>query len=307
MEVLILCLRETHIRPSRLLVTIKEDPAPSLGPLLPCKSIVIITNEAKVFTKTGVRGGSVLVEQSWSQRSSSCAAKVWKSGGLHLIFRLPCRGKNDQVDDRRFETQRLDQAPHVTMEPTSIQYRSSALCEKSRYDVGHTTLSFVRSETKWCCGVVDQAFADPAVYKRMTGKFLIDVFGGSGFVAKATYHLGLRGRVLDTKFGLRCDVTQPTVTSIRQDVSAGTCVAAMISPPRQHTLFSSQVVSASASIAILLHRARMPWILEHLCDSWLWDVPKLQALAAQPRTAWVLADFCIFGSHCRKKNIVSGW
>ena len=31
----------------------------------------------------------------------------------------------------------------------------------------------------------------------------------------------------------------------------------------------------------------------HPCDSWLWDVPKIQTLAAQPRTAWALADVCI--------------
>ena len=40
----------------------------------------------------------------------------------------------------------------------------------------------------------------------MTGKFLLDVFGGSGFLTKATNYLGLRGYVLDTKFGPRFDV-----------------------------------------------------------------------------------------------------
>ena len=40
----------------------------------------------------------------------------------------------------------------------------------------------------------------------------------------------------------------------------------------------------------------MPWLLEHPCDSWLWDLSKLQTLAAQARTAWALAGCCIFGS-----------
>ena len=85
-------------------------------------------------------------------------------------------------------------------------------------------------------------------------------------------HLGLRGHVLDTKFGPRCDATQLLVlTRIREDVSAGKCVAAMISRPRIPTSVLFQVIPASASIAHLLHRARMPWIL----DSWLWDVPKI--------------------------------
>ena len=50
-----------------------------------------------------------------------------------------------------------------------------------------------------------------------------------------------------------------------------------------------QVISASASMANLFHRARMPWILEHPFDSWLWDVPKIQisrqSLAQLGRTA----------------------
>ena len=125
----------------------------------------------------------------------------------------------------------------------------------------------------------------PAVHKRMTGKYFIDVFGGSGFLSKATSHLGLRGYLLEIKFGPRYYVTQPLVlTRLRQDVSAGTCVAGMISPPRLHISCCSKVISAPASIASLLHRARMPWILEHQCESWLWDVPKTQTLAAQPRT-----------------------
>ena len=64
------------------------------------------------------------------------------------------------------------------------------------------------------------------------------------------------------------------LTRVRQDVSAGTCVAATLSPPRQHTSCSSKAITATAAIANLLHRACMPWILEHPCDSWLWDVAK---------------------------------
>ena len=43
----------------------------------------------------------------------------------------------------------------------------------------------------------------------MTGKSLIDVFGGSGFLSQATNHLGLRGCVFDTKFGPKYDVSKP--------------------------------------------------------------------------------------------------
>ena len=84
------------------------------------------------------------------------------------------------------------------------------------------------------------------------------------FGPKRQIILGLHCCVLDTKLGPRYDVTKALVlTRIGQDVSDGKCVAAVISPPRQHTSCSPKVISASAAIANLLHRAHMPWILEH--------------------------------------------
>ena len=55
---------------------------------------------------------------------------------------------------------------HVTIEPTSIQYGFSALGKKSRHDVGHITLSFVRFEIDW-----KHSRHVPTVRKRMTGKY----------------------------------------------------------------------------------------------------------------------------------------
>ena len=95
---------------------------------------------------------------------------------------------------------------------------------------------------------------------------------------KKTDHLGLRGRVLDTKFGSKYGVTKPFVpTRIRHDFSAGTFVAGLIPPP-QHTSCSPKVISASATITNLLQRARMPWIMEHPCDACLWDVPNEKSI-----------------------------
>ena len=39
----------------------------------------------------------------------------------------------------------------------------------------------------------------PAAHKRMTGKAMLDVFGGSGFLTDVTNHSGQRGCVLDTE------------------------------------------------------------------------------------------------------------
>ena len=41
----------------------------------------------------------------------------------------------------------------------------------------------------------------------MTGKYFVDLFGGSGFLSKASNHMVLRRYVLDTKFGPQHDVT----------------------------------------------------------------------------------------------------
>ena len=83
-----------------------------------------------------------------------------------------------------------------------------------------------------CPGIVDRATANPSVRNRMIGKCVLNVFGGLGFLAEATNHLGVRFYVLDTKFGHRFDVMKPFVLPrIRQDVVAGKCVATMVSLP----------------------------------------------------------------------------
>ena len=90
------------------------------------------------------------------------------------------------------------------------------------------------------------------------------------------------------------------LTGIRQDVSAGKCVAATMSPPRQHILCSDKLFTASATIANFLHRAHMSKIIEHPFDSWVWNVPKIQALSAEPRTSWLLSNSWVFGSSWRE-------
>ena len=45
----------------------------------------------------------------------------------------------------------------------------------------------------------------------MTGKYVLDVFGGSRFLTKATNQIVLRGYVLDTKFCPAYYVPKPLV------------------------------------------------------------------------------------------------
>ena len=53
-----------------------------------------------------------------------------------------------------------------------------------------------------CRRVVDEMIAPSSAHKSMSGKCMLDMFGGPGFEAEATNTLGLRGSVIDTKFGL---------------------------------------------------------------------------------------------------------
>ena len=122
-------------------------------------------------------------------------------------------------------------------------------------------------------------------------------------MAKVSNHLGLRGYVLDTKFGTRCDVTINLIlTRFRQCVSAQR-VAAMISLLRRHTPGSSQVLSAKC-----LHMLTC-FILLTCFGLWNSQVirgfgtyRKILTLAPQPRTAWAPADFCTCGLHTENEH-----
>ena len=315
MAALILTLLVTYLRPSELLASGKKD-LPPLPPLLTCWSIVI--RNCRNPRWVGLYGSAMAsVGQQALVRTQS-----GKSGRKNLEFRLPCSSKNIQECNRRFGTQRHDYVPNA---PQWSQHRSGARfqdfarsaetksvesvqqCHKTRQkqssgdrlplsppkQAGNTRAT--------CRGIVNKAIASRAAHKRITGACIIDVFGGDGFLTKATNLLGLRGHALDTKVGpsIRRDRAH-CFSRIRLDVTVGKCVARKISPPRQHTSCSSKVVSATAAIDNLLHRARTPWILEHPCDSWLWDVQKNEAFAAQPRTVWALACYCLLGSPSRK-------
>ena len=97
---------------------------------------------------------------------------------------------------------------------------------------------------------MDKATANLAAHRRMPGKYVLEVFGGRGYVAKASNHVGLRGDVLDTKFGPKGDVTKPlAVTRIRQNVSAGNCVVGVISP-----LQTAHLVLLPSDLRQCLHR-----------------------------------------------------
>ena len=245
-----------------------------------------------------------------------------KSGGQNLEFGLPCGSKTVQDCNRHYRKQRYDYVPNA---PQWSQHRSGARfqnratsaetrsvesfqqCHKIRQkhsSCGRLPLSPAPTPKQagnpraTCRGFINRATASPAARQRMTGKYIFEVFDGSGFLTKATKQLGVRGHMLDTKFGVRCDVTQPFVlTRIRHDVSAGKCVAGMISPPLQDTSFFSKVESSSAAIANVLHRAHMPWMLNTrvihgLSEFFRCTVQKANAVSSWKRGRQRFASYC---------------
>ena len=165
------------------------------------------------------------MDQSWSQRVN----KLLPVRNL-LNFQLPCRRKTssrrptlrDSAGLTRFHTR-----TQWNRHQSSTGSQHSARNAKTRLVTPLSPLSAPKQSVNTraaCRGVIDQAFADPALRKRMIGRSMFEVFSGSGFMAKTANHMGSRGHVLDTKFGARYDVTKPLVLArIRQDVSAGKC------------------------------------------------------------------------------------
>ena len=105
----------------------------------------------------------------------------------------------------------------------------------------------------------------------------------------ATNHLGSRGYVLDTKLATISTTRSPCSCQNSTRHLRWKSVAAVHfrhCTPRA----VPKLCPPMLPLLTCLHRARMTWILEHPCDSWLWDVPKLQTLATQPRTAWRIFD-----------------
>ena len=103
-----------------------------------------------------------------------------------------------------------------------------------------------------CRGIADNAIAHPSAQKRI----------------RRVWWIWLRGKsVKSLRFGPKYDVTQPLVlTRIRQDVSAGKCVAAMI----------SQRVNTARALPKLfppMLPSQIRFILLACFASWLWDVP----------------------------------
>ena len=198
---------------------IEKDLFSPIAPLLPCWSIVIAASESGVSTKTGVFDGSVLMDQRLLQWVSKLLLLLKCGTIVEIIWNFDCTAaeKNVQNGNRHFGTQWYDYVPNASQ---FGQHRSGARCQNSARSAKTRSVEGVQQchkirqmqssggrlplppapasrqagNTRAACrGVVDRATADPVYHQRMTRKYMLDMFGGSGFLTKATNLVGLCG------------------------------------------------------------------------------------------------------------------
>ena len=289
--VFVLVLLVTYMCSAEFLALRKKDLVPPLVLPLPCWSVEIAASKNGMSTRGPRRVGAhgparasmglqapdhVQNTPQWSQHRSNARFHTFaRSAKTRSVESFHCR--------RIRQKQSSGSLPPLCCSPAPTQIETTGVT---------------------CRGEVDEASASPAVHERMTGNVGSACSVDVAFWRKRQIIWDCVAMCSTQNLVPRYDVTKPLVLArIGQDVSAGKCVAKVMSPPRKQTSCSSKVLAASASVANLLHCARMPWILEPPFDSWFWDVPKIQTLAAEPRTAWALTDFCVFWDlHAESEN-----
>ena len=82
----------TYTRRSELVALRKKDLVPPLVPHLPCWSVVFAASETGVPAKTGVRGGSVFVDQLWLQWANKLLDRLEAGNPEETIWNSDYRG-----------------------------------------------------------------------------------------------------------------------------------------------------------------------------------------------------------------------
>ena len=136
----------TYLRSSELLALRKNDIVRPLAALLPCRSIVIAASETGVSIRTGIRDGSVVMDQ--------------------VEFRSPCSRKHIQCCNLHFGTQRYDNVPNAPQWSKHRSVRGFSTLQETRSvegvqrchrcrikDITSTTTHFVLSQSylRQCC------------------------------------------------------------------------------------------------------------------------------------------------------------
>ena len=220
----ILILLVTYMRPSELLALRKKDLVPPA-----CATSPVLVDHDRSFRNWSIyqdrnsrwvspRGQSLV---SMGQQALA-RTEVWIFGRLDLYFDYPASAKlfktatalgisGMTMYQTRHSGASIDRLRGFrTLHKVQKRGQQRAFSRVTRYAkcsrlTAHynalpaPTPGQAGNTSATCRGIIDNASASPAAHKRMTGKSLLGVFGGSGFQAKATNHFGLRGHVLDTE------------------------------------------------------------------------------------------------------------
>ena len=161
-------------------------------PLLPCWSIVIAAGENGVSTKTGgARDRSVLMDQCWLQ---------WLN---KLLPALKAVRPEEKIwtFDRKTATDILGRSGMTVCQTrqwsqhrpgAGFQYSArSARNEGGRLPLSPAPAPRQAGNTRATCrGNAVNATTSPAPHKRLTGQLLLQLFGGSGFLAESDQSFG---------------------------------------------------------------------------------------------------------------------
>ena len=166
------------------------------------------------------------------------------------------------------------------------------------------------------------------------GKYVVDLFGGTGGVAKAVRKLGLNAMVVDRNLGPAFDLlSEVAVRSVLRGLSRGEVVGLMIATPcttwsiakrtpqtlrtkgepwgvgyfvsedaRKQLEEGNQLMRNTLRIIALAMKMNIPWIFEHPATSYVFDTEEWQRLLSSLGVWSARIDQCSFGTRWRKRT-----
>ena len=167
------------------------------------------------------------------------------------------------------------------------------------------------------------------------GKYVLDLFGGSGGVARAARREGAAAWSWDIADGDQFDLTTATAQRrLRQEIQGDKVLSGMLGPPcssfgpagnRRKPLRSqaepwgrtdislndkeqarvdkgNELLQASFNIIKILHKRKVPWIFEHPHSSYAFQTEAMKAWLLDPSVHARVLDQCQYGTRWRKRT-----
>ena len=167
----------------------------------------------------------------------------------------------------------------------------------------------------------------------MKGCYYGDCFAGKGGVSRSIVKLGFPARRWEINDGPCGDLTKRrNMSVIKSDNKTGKLKGGMLAPPcssfsiardrtgvirtrdrpygvdnvseadAQRLKIGNDTAAAAITIAMLLHKAGLPWVLENPKSSKMWWLPRMIRLSKMANVTAVTTDFCMFGKPWRKRT-----